>query len=188
MFAQSSDAGRRGRTVAALAHGACGRRARDAGSHERDPTAMAETPASTIRSSSSRRQASRHRRRVGLLPRGGRCGRRGGGGATARRGGALARARWRACFDGGTPQTPQGRALAAADRAQFHLPRAAFDALDRRRRDGPRRPRATTTFADLYRYCIRVASAVGLMCVEIFGYARIRRRGSTRSISASRCS
>jgi phytoene synthase len=25
------------------------------------------------------------------------------------------------------------------------------------------------TFADLYEYCIRVASAVGLMCVEIFG-------------------
>jgi phytoene synthase len=26
------------------------------------------------------------------------------------------------------------------------------------------------TFADLYRYCYRVASVVGLMCIEIFGY------------------
>ena len=26
------------------------------------------------------------------------------------------------------------------------------------------------TFADLYRYCMRVASAVGLICLEIFGY------------------
>ncbi len=26
------------------------------------------------------------------------------------------------------------------------------------------------TFDDLYQYCIRVASAVGLMCLEIFGY------------------
>ena len=26
------------------------------------------------------------------------------------------------------------------------------------------------TFEDLYQYCIRVASAVGLLCIEIFGY------------------
>jgi 15-cis-phytoene synthase len=32
------------------------------------------------------------------------------------------------------------------------------------------RPRRYETFRDLYEYCIRVASAVGLMCVEIFGY------------------
>ena len=30
--------------------------------------------------------------------------------------------------------------------------------------------RRYATFVDLYEYCIRVASAVGLMCVEIFGY------------------
>ncbi|MFQ5881658.1 MAG: presqualene diphosphate synthase HpnD [Candidatus Methylomirabilales bacterium] len=28
------------------------------------------------------------------------------------------------------------------------------------------------TFADLYRYCHRVASVVGLICIEIFGYTR----------------
>ena len=32
------------------------------------------------------------------------------------------------------------------------------------------------TFDDLYRACIRVASAVGLMCLEIFGYRDPRAR------------
>src|SRR5262245_62962928 len=32
------------------------------------------------------------------------------------------------------------------------------------------RPRAYVTFADLEAYCHRVASAVGLMCIEVFGY------------------
>ena len=78
---------------------------------------------------------------------------------------------WRAelerCFDGATPQTAQGRALQPFI-AAFHLPRPAFDALI----EGVEmdlRPRRYATFADLYEYCIRVASAVGLMCVEIFG-------------------
>ena len=30
-------------------------------------------------------------------------------------------------------------------------------------------PRRYETFDDLYQYCIRVASAVGLVCLEIFG-------------------
>ena len=79
--------------------------------------------------------------------------------------------RWREelarCFDGGTPQTPQGRALQPLIGA-FNLPRPAFEALI----EGVEMDLHTTryaTFADLYRYCIRVASAVGLMCVEIFG-------------------
>jgi phytoene synthase len=79
---------------------------------------------------------------------------------------------WRAelakCFDGQPPATPQGRALQPfVDR--FSLPRSAFDALI----EGVEmdlRPRRYETFRDLYEYCIRVASAVGLMCVEIFGY------------------
>lgn len=87
-------------------------------------------------------------------------------------------ARWRnelaAAFDGGSPQTPQGRALAPLV-TQFQLPRNAFDMLiegvemdvGHRRYD---------TFADLYEYCIRVASAVGLICLEIFGYADPRAR------------
>lgn len=87
-------------------------------------------------------------------------------------------ARWRAelatVFDGGPPQTSQGRALAPLV-GEFHLPRSAFDALiegvemdlDSRRYE---------SFADLYVYCIRVASAIGLICLEIFGYVDPRSR------------
>jgi 15-cis-phytoene synthase len=81
-------------------------------------------------------------------------------------------AAWRrevaACFDGAVPSTPQGRALQPVI-SKFHLPRSAFDALvEGVAMDvGARR---YATFAELYEYCIRVASAVGLMCVEIFGY------------------
>jgi len=78
------------------------------------------------------------------------------------------------CFDGGRPKTAQGIALQPYIRA-FNLPRTAFEALI----EGVEmdlRTRRYQTFADLYQYCIRVASAVGLMCVEIFGY----RNPSTR--------
>ena len=87
-------------------------------------------------------------------------------------------ARWRrelaAAFDGGAPETPQGQALAPLVK-RFNLPRPAFDALiEGVEMDlGSRR---YETFADLYQYCIRVASAVGLMCVEIFGYRDPRAR------------
>ena len=81
-------------------------------------------------------------------------------------------ARWRAelaaCFDGGVPQTSQGRSLLPFVGA-FHLPRTAFEALI----EGVEMdvaPRRYETFEDLYEYCIRVASAVGLICLEIFGY------------------
>jgi len=81
-------------------------------------------------------------------------------------------ARWRrevaAVFDGGAPETPQGRALAPLI-PRFNLPRPAFEALI----EGVEMdlsPRRYETFAELYEYCIRVASAVGLMSVEIFGY------------------
>lgn len=87
-------------------------------------------------------------------------------------------ARWRgelaAAFEGGTPQSLQGRALAPLIR-QFNLPRPAFEALiEGVEMDlGSRR---YDTFADLYEYCIRVASAVGLICLEIFGYGEPRSR------------
>ena len=71
------------------------------------------------------------------------------------------------CYDGGAPETPQGRALQPLI-SRFHLPRPAFDALI----EGVEmdlHPRRYETFSDLYEYCIRVASAVGLLCVEIFG-------------------
>lgn len=87
-------------------------------------------------------------------------------------------ARWRrelaAVFDGGVIQTAQGRALGPFVR-QFNLPRPAFEALiEGVEMDlGSRR---YETFADLYEYCIRVASAVGLICVEIFGCGDARSR------------
>ena len=104
-------------------------------------------------------------------------------GAARWRGGG---ARWRACFDGGTPATPQGRALQPLSRAST-CRASAFEALvEGVEMDlGPRR---YETFEDLYEYCIRVASAVGLMCLEIFGYEDPRVADSTRPISASRCS
>lgn len=79
-----------------------------------------------------------------------------------------------ACFEGGAPLTRQGQALAPLV-AKFNLPRTAFDALvEGVEMDiGSRR---YETFGDLYEYCIRVASAVGLMCVEIFGYSDPRTR------------
>jgi len=79
--------------------------------------------------------------------------------------------RWREevvrCFDGAAPETPQGRALQPLIRA-FGLPRSAFEALV----EGVEMDlhgRRYRTFDELYEYCIRVASAVGLMCVQIFG-------------------
>ena len=86
---------------------------------------------------------------------------------------AIEVARWRdevaRCFDGGAPETPQGRALQPLI-ADFGLPRSAFEALI----EGVEMDlhgRRYQTFEDLYEYCIRVASAVGLMCVRIFGCA-----------------
>lgn len=82
-------------------------------------------------------------------------------------------ARWRselaAAFDGGAPQTAQGRTLLPLV-TQFGLPRAAFEALIEGVEMDLRHCRYET-FGELYEYCIRVASAVGLVCLEIFGYA-----------------
>lgn len=82
-------------------------------------------------------------------------------------------AHWRAelaaCFDGGTPATPQGQAMMPLV-ARFGLPRQAFEALI----EGVEmdvKPRRYGTFEELHAYCIRVASAVGLICLEIFGYS-----------------
>ena len=80
--------------------------------------------------------------------------------------------RWRtelgAAFGEGVPESPQARALAPLV-ARFNLPRESFAALI----DGVEMDLTTCryqTFAELYEYCIRVASAVGLICLEIFGY------------------
>lgn len=80
--------------------------------------------------------------------------------------------RWRdelaACFEGRAPLTPQGRALAAVV-AAWPVPRLAFEQLI----DGcamDLEPTRFPTFAELRAYCYKVASTVGLICIEIFGY------------------
>jgi phytoene synthase len=80
-------------------------------------------------------------------------------------------ASWRSELDaayGGMPRTPQGIALQPVIR-EFNLPRARFEALV----DGVEMDLSHArypTFDALLEYCRRVASAVGLICVEIFGY------------------
>ena len=87
--------------------------------------------------------------------------------------------RWRRdvalCYEpGGAPADPIAARLAQAVRA-FAIPKDALLAiidgvamdLDRVRYE---------TAEDLYPYCYRVASAVGLCCIEIFGYTDPRAR------------
>jgi len=87
--------------------------------------------------------------------------------------------RWRRdvalCYEpGGRPADPIASGLAQAVRA-FAIPRDALLAiidgvemdLDQVRYE---------TAEDLYPYCYRVASAVGLCCIEIFGYTDPRAR------------
>jgi 15-cis-phytoene synthase len=91
---------------------------------------------------------------------------------------AEAIAGWRrelaACFDEHRPSTPQGLRLQPFI-GRFRLPRRSFDDLiDGVEMDlGGRRYR---TFEELHQYCRRVASAVGLISVEIFGYRDPRVR------------
>ena len=68
----------------------------------------------------------------------------------------------------GTPTHPIGAAL--ADSVQrFALPQSHFvELIEGVEMDLTRRRYAT--FDELYEYCYRVASTVGLMCIEIFGY------------------
>ena len=80
--------------------------------------------------------------------------------------------RWRQeldrCFGGEKAQTVQGRSLEPFIR-RFHLTREPFDDLI----DGVAMDLGVwqyETFNDLYEYCRRVASAVGLICIKIFGY------------------
>lgn len=70
-------------------------------------------------------------------------------------------------FGGTPPATEQGRRLRPFVE-QFHLSRAPFDTLvDGVEMDLHRQ--RYETFEELAEYCRRVASAVGLMCIEIFG-------------------
>lgn len=71
------------------------------------------------------------------------------------------------CYGDGAPKTPQGRRLQPFI-AEFDLPREAFEDVI----DGVAMDLDTTryeTFHDLLGYCHRVASAVGIICLRIFG-------------------
>jgi len=71
------------------------------------------------------------------------------------------------CYEGGEPQTPQGRGLQPFIK-QLDLPRQAFDDVI----DGVAMDLDVfryQTFEDLFEYCRRVASAVGLICIRVFG-------------------
>jgi phytoene synthase len=86
-------------------------------------------------------------------------------------------------FEARTPETPQGLALQPFVRP-FHLPRAEFDALvDGVAMDAT--PRRYATFAELEPYCHRVASAVGLICAEIFGYQEPTVRDYARDLGVA---
>jgi phytoene synthase len=96
----------------------------------------------------------------------------------SRRAAAASLAGWRdelaACYEGRQPRTPQGLAL-SPHVAAFNLPRKPFeDVIDGVEVDlGRTRFR---TFDQLREYCLRVASAVGLVCIEIFEYTNAQCR------------
>jgi phytoene synthase len=74
----------------------------------------------------------------------------------------------------GTPQTELGRELAASV-IRFPMPLACFERIV----EGCRQDLGPVRFADfaaLRAYCERVASAVGLASIEIFGYTDARAR------------
>jgi phytoene synthase len=83
----------------------------------------------------------------------------------------------------GRPATALGRELARA-LAEFPLPRASFEEI----LAGCRMDLASVryaTFADLRVYCERVASAVGLAAIEIFGYHNPGTRAYARELGVA---
>lgn len=99
----------------------------------------------------------------------------GGDAEAQRRDLALWRQEVARCYEpGAVPTLPIARQLAEAVRA-YGLPRAALEAII----EGCEMDLRRTTYEtaeDLYPYCYRVASAVGLCCIEIFGYTDARAR------------
>jgi phytoene synthase len=78
------------------------------------------------------------------------------------------------CYSNEPPETPQGRRLQPFIRA-FELPREAFeDVIDGVAMD--LHMSRYQTFAELLEYCHRVASAVGIICIRIFGCQGERAR------------
>lgn len=74
----------------------------------------------------------------------------------------------------GQPTQPLTAKLAEVVR-RFPIPRAYFDELIAGVEMDLKQSRYAT-FDELYRYCYRVASVVGLICIEIFGYRNPRTR------------
>jgi phytoene synthase len=93
---------------------------------------------------------------------------------------AAALARYRqaldACFaqDSSRLDSPELRALAEAIK-RFKIPRQPFEDLILGLEMDLNNARYET-FDDLARYCYRVASTIGLVCIEIFGYQHPRTR------------
>ena len=90
----------------------------------------------------------------------------------------------RACFDGAAAGDRRRAARLQPFVAAFDLPRQAFEDVI----DGVAMDLDTTryeTFDDLFEYCRRVASAVGLICIKIFG-CRSARRARLRAESRRR--
>jgi phytoene synthase len=86
-------------------------------------------------------------------------------------------------FTGQAPETPQGRDLQPFVKP-CHLPRAQFEALvDGVAMDAEGRQYAT--FEELEPYCHRVASAVGLICAEIFEYRDEAVRAYARDLGVA---
>jgi phytoene synthase len=84
-----------------------------------------------------------------------------------------------ATYDG-TPRTPQGVGLQPYLQ-EFNLPRARFvELIDGVEMDLHRM--RYDTFPALVEYCRRVASAVGLICLEIFGYRDQRSRAYAENL------
>jgi phytoene synthase len=74
----------------------------------------------------------------------------------------------------GQPEHPAGQRLQVAVR-QFPIPRVALEEIIAGVEMDMDHP-TYETFEALYPYCYRVASAVGLCCIEIFGYTDPRTR------------
>ena len=119
----------------------------------------------------ARRAAPGHHRGLGFLPRGRRCGGRADGGhrctarearaVLARRAGAVSTAAARARDRAGTPACSRSsrRSICRARRSRTSSTASRWIST---------RP-ATRPSTDLLQYCHRVASAVGMICIRIFG-------------------
>jgi phytoene synthase len=80
-----------------------------------------------------------------------------------------------ALYAGGEPPTTAHVAALAPHLAAYPLPKAALlDILEGVEMDLDRKRYAT--WEELRQYCLRVASAVGLVCIEIFGHRNPRSR------------